>query len=133
MSGKEGPMPSQPKKLLPYGELPPQQLPVGKGGRVLPTRQILRVNRMYLHSVFVKSRCSPYDQRLVEHVESTRIRIYFRIAKIRDVDDKLRQKMRCEGPDSPPCARCKAAGVDCVFEKVGKSDADAQSSLGTSE
>ncbi|GEM10184.1 microtubule-associated protein [Rhodotorula toruloides] len=27
-----------------------------------------------------------------------------------------KQKMKCEGPDKAPCRRCRAAGVDCVFE-----------------
>ncbi|GAA5937645.1 Zn(II)2Cys6 transcription factor domain-containing protein [Sporobolomyces koalae] len=27
-----------------------------------------------------------------------------------------KQKMKCEGPDKKPCRRCRAAGVDCVFE-----------------
>lgn len=28
--------------------------------------------------------------------------------------------MRCEGPENPPCARCRASGQPCVFEKVQK-------------
>lgn len=32
--------------------------------------------------------------------------------------------MRCEGPENPPCVRCKANGVQCVFEKVAKADGD---------
>ncbi|KIO27052.1 hypothetical protein M407DRAFT_243504 [Tulasnella calospora MUT 4182] len=31
-----------------------------------------------------------------------------------------KQKMRCEGPENPPCARCRASGQPCVFEKVQK-------------
>lgn len=27
-----------------------------------------------------------------------------------------RQKMKCEGPSKSPCRRCRAAGVECVFE-----------------
>ncbi|GAA5996578.1 hypothetical protein JCM5350_003451 [Sporobolomyces pararoseus] len=27
-----------------------------------------------------------------------------------------KQKMKCEGPDKKPCRRCRAAGVECVFE-----------------
>ncbi|KAG8968751.1 hypothetical protein FRC03_006207 [Tulasnella sp. 419] len=34
-----------------------------------------------------------------------------------------KQKMRCEGPENPPCARCRASGAPCVFEKVQKPDA----------
>ncbi|KIM31839.1 hypothetical protein M408DRAFT_327253 [Serendipita vermifera MAFF 305830] len=33
-----------------------------------------------------------------------------------------RQKMRCDGPDNPPCARCRLSGQQCVFEKVAKPD-----------
>ncbi|KAG8998596.1 hypothetical protein FRB93_013528 [Tulasnella sp. JGI-2019a] len=33
-----------------------------------------------------------------------------------------KQKMRCEGPDNPPCARCRAQGQSCVFEKIQKQD-----------
>ncbi|KAL5631787.1 hypothetical protein ACGC1H_000001 [Rhizoctonia solani] len=35
-----------------------------------------------------------------------------------------KQKMRCEGPDNPPCARCRTSGTQCIFEKVHKSDPD---------
>ncbi|KAL7411341.1 hypothetical protein BDY24DRAFT_136402 [Mrakia frigida] len=27
-----------------------------------------------------------------------------------------RQKMKCEGGDNPPCARCKASNSDCIFK-----------------
>ncbi|KAG8857969.1 hypothetical protein FRB96_005460 [Tulasnella sp. 330] len=33
-----------------------------------------------------------------------------------------KQKMRCEGPENPPCARCRAQGQQCVFEKIQKND-----------
>ncbi|KAG8846528.1 hypothetical protein FRC20_002973, partial [Serendipita sp. 405] len=33
-----------------------------------------------------------------------------------------RQKMRCDGPDNPPCTRCRLSGQACVFEKVTKPD-----------
>ncbi|KAG9123641.1 hypothetical protein FRC07_014416, partial [Ceratobasidium sp. 392] len=44
-----------------------------------------------------------------------------------------KQKMRCEGPDNPPCARCKAAGIQCVFEKIAKPDGDSSERLRTLE
>ncbi|GJJ09858.1 hypothetical protein Clacol_004082 [Clathrus columnatus] len=28
-----------------------------------------------------------------------------------------KQKMRCEGAESPPCRRCRHAGLECLFEK----------------
>ncbi|TDL22665.1 hypothetical protein BD410DRAFT_788493 [Rickenella mellea] len=37
--------------------------------------------------------------------------------------------MRCEGPDNPPCSRCKLAGTECVFEKVIKTEADTPTSV----
>ncbi|KAH7330666.1 hypothetical protein B0J17DRAFT_679064 [Rhizoctonia solani] len=40
-----------------------------------------------------------------------------------------KQKMRCEGPDNPPCARCQTNGTQCVFEKVHKSDPDSNERL----
>ncbi|CAE6510564.1 unnamed protein product [Rhizoctonia solani] len=40
-----------------------------------------------------------------------------------------KQKMRCEGPDNPPCARCRTNGTQCVFEKVHKSDPDSNERL----
>ncbi|KAG8775935.1 hypothetical protein FRC15_000230 [Serendipita sp. 397] len=30
--------------------------------------------------------------------------------------------MRCDGPDNPPCTRCRLSGQACVFEKVTKPD-----------
>ncbi|KAG8901440.1 hypothetical protein FRB99_005297 [Tulasnella sp. 403] len=33
-----------------------------------------------------------------------------------------KQKMRCEGPDNPPCTRCRTSGQQCIFEKVQKPD-----------
>ncbi|KAG9080364.1 hypothetical protein FRC06_006683, partial [Ceratobasidium sp. 370] len=44
-----------------------------------------------------------------------------------------KQKMRCEGPENPPCARCKAAGIQCVFEKIAKPDGDSSERLRTLE
>ncbi|KAF8731102.1 Fungal specific transcription factor domain, partial [Rhizoctonia solani] len=40
-----------------------------------------------------------------------------------------KQKMRCEGPDNPPCARCRANATECIFEKVPKSDPDSNERL----
>ncbi|CUA71267.1 Chromatin modification-related protein eaf-1 [Rhizoctonia solani] len=40
-----------------------------------------------------------------------------------------KQKMRCEGPDNPPCARCRTNGTQCIFEKVHKSDPDSNERL----
>ncbi|ELU37585.1 fungal specific transcription factor domain-containing protein [Rhizoctonia solani AG-1 IA] len=37
--------------------------------------------------------------------------------------------MRCEGPDNPPCARCRANATECIFEKVPKSDPDSNERL----
>ncbi|EGO02482.1 hypothetical protein SERLA73DRAFT_102523 [Serpula lacrymans var. lacrymans S7.3] len=31
-----------------------------------------------------------------------------------------KQKMRCEGADSPPCRRCRHAGLECLFEKPSR-------------
>ncbi|KAG8687340.1 hypothetical protein FRC09_013551 [Ceratobasidium sp. 395] len=44
-----------------------------------------------------------------------------------------KQKMRCEGPDNPPCARCRAAGIQCIFEKIAKPDGDSSERLRTLE
>ncbi|CAE7058282.1 unnamed protein product [Rhizoctonia solani] len=40
-----------------------------------------------------------------------------------------KQKMRCEGPDNPPCGRCRTNGTQCIFEKVHKSDPDSNERL----
>ncbi|CAE6342692.1 unnamed protein product [Rhizoctonia solani] len=40
-----------------------------------------------------------------------------------------KQKMRCEGPDNPPCARCRTSGTQCIFEKIPKSDPDSNERL----
>lgn len=69
MSGQDAP--TQHKKLLPYGELPPQQHPPVKTSRVGPVRQILRVNRtrvlLFIPGVVVLTNST---KRLAEHVES---------------------------------------------------------------
>ncbi|KDN36432.1 hypothetical protein RSAG8_10824, partial [Rhizoctonia solani AG-8 WAC10335] len=40
-----------------------------------------------------------------------------------------KQKMRCDGPENPPCTRCRTNGTQCVFEKVHKSDPDSNERL----
>ncbi|CAE6450142.1 unnamed protein product [Rhizoctonia solani] len=40
-----------------------------------------------------------------------------------------KQKMRCEGPENPPCARCRTNGTQCIFEKIHKSDPDSNERL----
>ncbi|EJT97280.1 hypothetical protein DACRYDRAFT_111826 [Dacryopinax primogenitus] len=34
-----------------------------------------------------------------------------------------KHKMRCEGADHPPCARCRSSGIECVFESIKKEHA----------
>lgn len=42
-----------------------------------------------------------------------------------------KQKARCEGPEHPPCRRCKQIGIECIFEKPPK-DATSSADAGPS-
>ncbi|SPO37934.1 uncharacterized protein PSFLO_03411 [Pseudozyma flocculosa] len=50
--------------------------------------------------------------------DSEQNRVYKAISRVHRACTSCRkQKARCEGPEHPPCRRCKAAGIDCIFEK----------------
>ncbi|KAN0064574.1 hypothetical protein ACQY0O_002202 [Thecaphora frezii] len=51
-------------------------------------------------------------------------RVYKAISRVHRACTSCRkQKARCDGPEDPPCRRCKAAGIDCIFEKPPRDSA----------
>ena len=54
------------------------------------------------------------------------LRIYKTISRVHRACNACRkQKARCDGPENPPCRRCRQVGIECIFEKPPK---DASSS-----
>ncbi|PWZ02089.1 hypothetical protein BCV70DRAFT_198367 [Testicularia cyperi] len=60
-------------------------------------------------------------------------RIYKAISRVHRACNACRkQKARCEGPEDPPCKRCRQVGVECIFEKPPKETPTATNDTGAS-
>ncbi|GAC95756.1 hypothetical protein PHSY_003332 [Pseudozyma hubeiensis SY62] len=56
------------------------------------------------------------------------VKIYKTISRVHRACNACRkQKARCDGPENPPCRRCKQVGIECVFEKPPKDPASSAS------
>ncbi|ETS61629.1 hypothetical protein PaG_04121 [Moesziomyces aphidis] len=49
------------------------------------------------------------------------LKIYKTISRVHRACNACRkQKARCDGPENPPCRRCRQVGIECIFEKPPK-------------
>ncbi|CDR98891.1 hypothetical protein [Sporisorium scitamineum] len=56
------------------------------------------------------------------------VKIYKTISRVHRACNACRkQKARCDGPENPPCRRCKQVGIECIFEKPPKEPASSAS------
>lgn len=59
------------------------------------------------------------------------LKIYKTISRVHRACNACRkQKARCNGPENPPCRRCRQVGIECIFEKPPKDNNTSSSSGG---
>ncbi|SOV05025.1 uncharacterized protein UDID_03077 [Ustilago sp. UG-2017a] len=59
------------------------------------------------------------------------VKIYKTISRVHRACNACRkQKARCDGPENPPCRRCRQVGIECIFEKPPKDSTTSASTIG---
>ncbi|KAJ1025611.1 hypothetical protein NDA18_003954 [Ustilago nuda] len=59
------------------------------------------------------------------------VKIYKTISRVHRACNACRkQKARCDGPENPPCRRCRQVGIQCIFEKPPKDSTTSASTSG---
>ncbi len=72
------------------------------------------------HSVHPDSR-SDLDADSKSTPAKEELKIYKTISRVHRACNACRkQKARCDGPENPPCRRCRQVGIECIFEKPPK-------------
>uniref|UniRef100_V5F023 Zn(2)-C6 fungal-type domain-containing protein n=1 Tax=Kalmanozyma brasiliensis (strain GHG001) TaxID=1365824 RepID=V5F023_KALBG len=74
------------------------------------------------------SRADNGDKEIDNSAGREEVKIYKTISRVHRACNACRkQKARCDGPENPPCRRCRQVGIECIFEKPPKEAAPSSS------